>query len=84
MTTGYNTDTCNSCITYRKENNITRPCEYGICVWEYEKSSEEIGNAFRILSKRIRNLKEVDLKVVKKSKHISKIDLEEETENDRT
>ena len=63
--------------TYRKENNITRPCEYGICIWEYERQSEEIGDAFKILSKRIRNLKEVDLEITNKSKHISKIELEE-------
>lgn len=84
MTTGYNTDTCNSCIAYCRENNITRPCECGACVWEYEKQSEEIGRALKIIAERIRNLKEVNLEVVKKSKHISKIDLEEEKENDRT
>lgn len=77
MTTGYSTDTCNSCITHCRENNITRPCEYGICIWEYERQSEEIGDAFKILSKRIRNLKEVDLEITNKSKHISKIELEE-------
>lgn len=77
MTTGYNTDTCNSCIAYCGENNIMRPCEYGICILEYEKQSEEIGDVFRIIAKRIRNFKEVDLEITNKSKHISKIELKE-------
>lgn len=77
MTKGYNTKTCNGCISYFKEKNIIRPCKCGICIWEYEKQSEEIGNAFRIIAKRIRNLKEVDLEITNKSKHISKIELKE-------
>ena len=77
MTTGYNTGICDGCIAYCKENNIMHPCEYDICVWEYEKQSEEIGDAFRIIAKRIRNFKEVDLEIANKSKHISKIELEE-------
>lgn len=77
MTKGYNTDTCNSCIAYCGENNIIRPFEYGICIWEYGKQSEEIGDAFRIIAERIRNFKEVDLEIINKSKHISKIELEE-------
>lgn len=77
MTKGYNTDTCNSCIAYCGENNIIRPCEYGICIWEYGKQSKEIGNAFRIIAKRIRNFKEVNLKITNKSKYISKIELKE-------
>lgn len=75
MTKGYNTKTCNGCISYCKEKNVIRPCESGICIWEYEKQSEEIGDAFRIIAKRIRNLKEVDLEITNKSKHISKIGL---------
>ena len=75
MTKGYNTKTCNGCISYCKEKNVIRPCECGICIWEYEKQSEEIGDAFRIIAKRIRNLKEVDLEITNKSKHISKFGL---------
>lgn len=78
MTTGYNTDTCNSCIAYCGENNIMRPCEYGICIWEYEKQSEEIGNALKVVAERIRKRKEVDLEVMGTSKHYSKISLNEE------
>lgn len=78
MTTGYNTDTCNSCIAYCGENNIMRPCECGICIWEYEKQSEEIGNALKVVAERIRKRKEVDLEVMGTSKHYSKISLNEE------
>lgn len=78
MTTGYNTDTCNSCIAYCGENNIMRPCECGICIWEYEKQSEEIGNALKVAAERIRKRKEVDLEVMGTSKHYSKISLNEE------
>lgn len=77
MTKDCNTKTCNGCISYCKEKKIMCPCEYGICIWEYEKQSEEIGDAFRIIAKRIRNLKEVDLEITNKSKHISKIELKE-------
>ena len=28
-----------------------RPCEYGICIWEYEKQSEEIGDTLGLLRK---------------------------------
>ena len=76
ITSGYCTKICNGCISYCKEKNIIRPCEYGICVWEYEKQSEEIRDAFRIIAKRIRNFTEVDLEITNKSKHISKIELE--------
>lgn len=57
ITSGYCTKICNGCISYCKEKNIIRPCECGICIWEYEKQSEEIGDAFRIIAKRIRNFK---------------------------
>lgn len=78
MTTGYNTETCNECISYCKEKNIMCSCECSICLWEYEKQSEEIGDAFRIIAKRIRNFKEVDLEIIETSKHCSKISLDEE------
>ena len=78
MITGYNTDTCNSCIAYCGENNIMRPCECGICIWEYEKQSEEIGNALKVVAERIRKRKDVDLEVMGTSKHYLKNSLNEE------
>lgn len=77
MTKGYNIKTCNGCISYCKKN-IMRPCEYGICIWEYEKQSEEIGNALKVVAERIRKRKEVDLEIIGTSKHYSKISLNEE------
>lgn len=78
MTKGYNTKTCNGCISYCKEKNIIRPCECGICIWEYENQSEEIGNALKVVAERIRKRKEVDLEIMGTSKHYSKISLNEE------
>lgn len=78
MTKGYNTKTCNGCISYCKEKNIIRPCECGIYIWEYEKQSEEIGNALKVVAERIRKRKEVDLEIMGTSKHYSLISLNEE------
>lgn len=78
MTKGYNTKTCNGCFSYCKEKNIIRPCECSICIWEYEKQSEEIDNALKVVAERIRKRKEVDLEIIGTSKHYSKISLNEE------
>lgn len=78
MTKGFNTKICNGCISYCKEKNTMCPCECGICLWEYEKQSEEIGNALKIVAERIRKRKEVDFEIMGTSKHYSKISLNEE------